>query len=209
MARTKQLGGRHIEYLRAHIGSFINTHPHPALEKGAMFLEESFAIWALRVNDLRADAATNPDLFKSLFNTGNWHHQITQNGVPVGYALSGPAASFEGGWSLHGLFASDLAKKIARAIAKIDQERPQDGIEAYYVVVPSHKLVCFFLRAYSFDEVFVVKSTRVPPGPKEGEFYTPREFIESLSLLTHVRGLVLNSVEQKTLKGKLKRKRSS
>jgi|HubBroStandDraft_6_1064221.scaffolds.fasta_scaffold296140_2 hypothetical protein len=208
MARTKQLGGRHIEYLRAHIGSFINTHPHPTLEKGATFLDESFEIWILRVNEALSDAATNPDLFKYLFNTGNWHHQISQNGVPVGYALSGPAASFGGDWSLRGLFASDLAKKIARAIAKIDQERPQDDIEAYYVVVPSHKIVCFFLRGYSFDEVFVVRSTHVPPGPTEGGFYTPREFIQSLSHSTHVRGLVLQYAEPKTLKTKLKSKRS-
>jgi hypothetical protein len=209
MARTKQLDGRHIEYLRAHIGSFINTHPHPTLEKGATFLDESFEIWTLRVNEVLSDPPTSPDLSKYLFNTGNWHHQISQNGVPVGYALSGPAASFGGGWSLRGLFASNLAKKIARAIAKVDQERPQDDIEGYYVVIPSHKLVCFFLRGYSFDEVFVVSSTRVPPGPKEGEFYTPREFIQSLSLLTHIRGLVSNYVEAKTSKGKLKSKRSS
>jgi hypothetical protein len=206
MARSKELAGRHIEYLRGHIGSFINTHPHPALEKGATFLGESFEIWSLRVNGVISDGASNPDLSRYLFSTGNWHHQILQNGVAVGYAVSGPSASFGGGWSLLGLFASDLAKKVARAIVKIDRERSQDDIEAYYVVVPSHKLVCLFLRSYSFDEVFVVSSTHVAPGPKEGEFYTPGEFIKSLSLLTHVRGLVLKSPEPETSKGKRRRK---
>ena len=205
MARSKELEGRHIEYLRGHIGSFINTHPLPALKGGATFLGESFEIWSLRVNGVTSDAASNPDLSKYLFSTGNWHHQILQNGIAVAYAVSGPSASFGGGWSLRGLFASDLARKVARAIVKIDREKSQDDIEAYYVVVPSHKLVFFFLRSYSFDEVFVVSSTRVASGPKEGEFYTPGEFIKSLSLLTHVRGLVVKSVEPKTSKAKRRR----
>src|SRR5579863_2940039 len=116
MARSKELEGRHIEYLRGHIGSFINTHPHPALEKGATFLGESFEIWSLRVNGVISDRTSNPDLSRYLFSTGNWHHQILQNGVAVAYAVSGPSASFGGGWSLRGLFASDLAKKVTRAI---------------------------------------------------------------------------------------------
>jgi len=191
MARAKLLEDRHIEHVRGHIGAFLNTHRNPALGKGATFLEESFEIWLLRADELSAVRSTSPDLSTHLSNTGRWHHQVTQNGEPVGYALSGPAVDFNAQWSLHGVFASPLAKKVRRAVAKIDRERPQEDLEAFYVVIPAYRIVCFLLRGYAADEVFVVKSTSAAGGPEEGKFYTPSDFLAALSKIRQVAGILV------------------
>ena len=192
MARTKQLDNRHIEYLRAQIGSFINTHPHPALQKGATFLTESLEVWTVRSADFFSRPPVDIDFSRALVNTGNWHHQLSQGGIPVGYAISGLATSFAGGWTLRGLFVSNLAKQIGRAIETIDRLRPQDDIEAHYLTIPSHKMVLFYLRGYSSEEVFVVKAMNALAGPKEGEFYAPHELVRLCSQSKPVRGLKLN-----------------
>ena len=191
MARTKQLDRRHVESLRADIGAFINTHPNPAMKRGATFLGESFEVWTLNLGEILSQRSPDIDFTRALVNTGSWLHQISQNGVPAGYAISGPATSFAGGWSLRGVFASDLAKKIAQAIETIDRLRPKDEIEAHYFTIPSHKLICFYLRGYSSEEVFVVRSMNSLAGPREREFYTPHEFVRLLSLSKPVHGLRL------------------
>lgn len=192
MARTKLLEDRHVEYLRGHIGAFINTHPNPSLKKGATFLEESFEIWTLHTTDLPSAPAVDFDLSKLLSKTGRWHHQISQNNTPVGYALSGEARRFGAYWSLHGVLVSDLAKKVARAVARIDQDRPQEDIEAHYVIVPSHKVILFFLRGPSRDEVYVVQSTGGRNVLEEGKFYGPEDLLQFLSTVAPVAGLRLN-----------------
>jgi hypothetical protein len=208
MARAKLLEDRHVEYLRGHIGAFINTHPNPSLKKGATFLEESFEIWSLRTPELPSTPPTAVDLSNFLSNTGRWHHQISQNDNPVGYALSGQATKFGASWSLQGVFVSDLAKKVARAIGRIDRDRPEDDIQAHYVVVPSHKVVLFFLRGPSRDEVYVVESTGLRSGLEEGKFYSPTDLLRWLSVVGRVDGLSLNQIKRRKTSGKIRKGRS-
>jgi hypothetical protein len=195
MARTKQLDDRHIEYLRAQIGSFISAHRNPSLETGATFLDESFEIWTLNPVVLSDDSNASLDLSRYLSKTGHWYHQLSQNGVPIGHSLSGPSAKFGPQRSLEGVFVSPLAKKVAKAIVRIDRDRPGDDTEAYYVVIPSRKTVFFFLRSQALDEVYVVQSTGTEAGPKEGDFYSPKDFIQSLSVAPYVRGLRLSRID--------------
>jgi hypothetical protein len=194
MARTKQLDDRHIEYLRAQIGFFINAHRNPSLERGAVFLDESFEIWTLNPTAVADTSEPSIDLSRFLSRTGHWYHQLSQNGIPIGHALSAPATKFGPQWSLEGVFVSQFAKKIANAITRIDQDRPGDGTEAYYVAIPSRKVNFFFLRSHSLDEVFVVQSAGTQAGPGEGNFYSPKDFIQLLSTAPKVRGLALSGI---------------
>jgi hypothetical protein len=154
-----------------------------------VFIEESFAIWTIRSGaTFPAPSGVKVDLSQVLSRTGRWHHQLSQNGAAIGYAVSGPSDRFGEHWTLLGVHFSDLANKIARAVARIDQDRPADDIEAYLTVVPSHKLVFFYLRGYSTDEVFVVSGPSARKASQEGRFYRPEEFVQ---LLVPVRGLDL------------------
>ncbi len=189
MAHTKPFDSTAMEQVRAHVGAFLNTHPNPAFTKGATFIQESFEIFQLPASSISAAAINPRGMTEFLRRTGRWHHQIVQNGVAVGFAHSGPARVFHGGWAIHSVFASPLAAKVARAIEIIDRQRPADDLEAVYVTIPAYKIVCFLLRGYLSEEIFVVSSAT--PAVEEGKFYSARDFLDALMKSQRIRGLVL------------------
>jgi hypothetical protein len=191
MAYAKAPDSQHIEQVRAQVGSFLNTHHNPCFAKGATFIEESFEVFELPAERISIAARSPKGISEFLLKTRRWHHQISQNGAAVGFALSGAANNFGGGWSLQAVFASRLAAKLARAIEMIDRQRPGEDTEAIYVTIPAYRVVCFLLRGYSSEEVFVVRSTNVALGPMEGKFYTAADFLEAILQTRPVRGMVM------------------
>jgi len=191
MAHTKALDNAAMEQVRAHLGAFLNTHPNPAFAEGPTFIQESFEIFELPASAISAAAMNPRGTAEFLRRTGRWHHQITQKGVAVGIAHSGAAHTFHGGWTIHSVFASQLAARVARAIEKIDRDRPDEDLEAIYVTIPAYKIVCFLLRGYSSEEVFVVSSASTAQGAEEGKFYPARDFLNSLLQRQQIRGLLV------------------
>jgi hypothetical protein len=191
MAKAKILETHHLEQVRAQVGAFLNTHPNPALAKGATFIEESFEIWMLPTERILSPDFGGRVISDFLVRTGRWHHQISQNGRAVGFALSGASDRFRPGWGLHAVFASPLASKIGKAIERIDRDRADEDVEAFYVSVPAFRIVCFVLRSYSSEEVFIVRSTNAAGAPQEGRFYSAREFCDILSRMKRVKGAVV------------------
>ena len=193
MAHTKLLDNTATEQLRAHLGAFLNSNPNPDFAKGPTFIGESFEVFELPASSV-APAAANPrGMTEYLHRTGKWYHQIVQNGVAVGIAYSGPARTFHGGWTIHSVFASPLAAKVARAIDIIDRQRPDDALEGIYVTIPAYKIVCFLLRGFSSEEIFVVSTAGAVPGLEEGKFYSARAFLNLLMQGKQIRGLGLNN----------------
>jgi hypothetical protein len=187
MAHAKVLDNIAIEQVRADVGAFLNTHPNPAIAKGPTFIKESFEIFEFKASAISAAAMNPRGMAEFLHRTGRWHHQVVQRGVAVGIAQSGAARTFHEGWTIYSLAASPLAGKVARAIEKLDRDRPSDDLEAIYVTVPSFKIMCFLLRGYSSEEIFVISSAIT--SIEEGRFYSVTEFLESLARCKRIRGL--------------------
>jgi hypothetical protein len=205
MAHTKALDNNAMEQVRAYVGAFLNSHPNPAFAEGPTFIQESFEMFELPAAAMAAAAINPRGVAESLHRTGRWHHQIIQKGVAVGLAHSGAARSFHGGWTLHAVFASPLAAKIAKAIAILDNERPSDDLEAFYVAIPAYKVVCILLRGYSSEEIFVVSSST--PGIQEGKFYPVTVFLNALLQQQAVRRLVPQAGPEKVLAQPRKRRK--
>src|ERR1700735_4119307 len=109
MAHSKKLESQHMERVRAHIGAFLHTHRNPAFAPAATFIEESFEILVLPIERISSAVLTPGRLSELLLKTGNWHHQISQDGRTVGFALSGATGTVRNGWLLRAVFAAELA----------------------------------------------------------------------------------------------------
>lgn len=191
MARTNTLDDGSLEQLRAHLGTFLATHPNPAFAKVATFIQGSFEIFELPLAHI-APAADNPrGMAEYLRRTNRWHHQLVQHGVAVASAESGPSSSFHGDWTIHSVVASPLASKVAKAIEMIDRERPHEDLDAIYCIIPAYKTVCFLLRGYSSEEIFVISSSSNIPGAGEGKFYKVPDFLKALLQREPIKGLLL------------------
>lgn len=188
MAHTKTLEANRLEEVRAYLGAFLNTHSNSGFTRGAAFVEESFEIYTLSSGKIASNDPRATIISDLLIRTGTWHHQISQNGVAVGFAISGHSAKLDNSWMLHGVFAAPLAQRIASAIRKIDAERPQEDIEVFLFSVPAYQLKCFLLRGYLSEEVFVIQNPYTAP-PIEGKIYSAREFLLALKQRSHINGL--------------------
>jgi hypothetical protein len=189
MAHSKQLSAKDKVRLTAQLGHLLARHNLGVPTDAQPKLAESFEVFLLSAEDIPAATKREIGLTKVLRRTSQWHHQIVADGKALGFARTTEPSGERSEWSIHSLFKSDLASKIARATHRIDKERPEHDTEVKFLFVPAYHLYAFLLESPRGSHVLVIDSPFSELSHGRG-FYTQTEFLERLMAVRRIRGLV-------------------
>ena len=189
MAHSKQLPAEHRAKLAEQIGRLVARHGVGTAANARHELSESFELYLLRAADIRAATDSHTRLAKLLRSSGQWHCQIIADGKPAGFARCAEASRENKEWTVHSLFQSDLAEKIARAVHHIDKERSERETEVKLFFAPAYHLYGFLLEHSRESHVLVIESPFSSLGTGK-EFHTEADFIRRLQEIRPIRGLV-------------------
>jgi hypothetical protein len=192
MAFTQKLDPHRQEEVRGELGSYLGAHPHPLLRGGAMFLGAGFEVYSLSLSGI-SRSIQGANLASSLVRTGNWQHQILQQGKSQAIAFSSSRGDIANSTRVTGVVVAPLAAKIDQAIKWIDRERPSDRTEVFFFVVPAFQLQAFLLRDFSREDVLVVSNLARSGSVEECVAYDVREFLTELHEAKPIRGIVVKT----------------
>jgi hypothetical protein len=194
MGYSRQLASEQVEIVRRQLGEIIGRfHRGPdGIEEAE--LAETFELYMIPGEAIPSAASSGYDLHSMLQRTGSWHHLVRSAGRTVGIAQSARPGAAINFWSVHSFFFSPLAAKISAAVARLDAERADDGIEVVLVTVPSYQADFFLLRSGAAFEVYLISGPVQGSGLVEGNFYSPEEFLRKLSTVQPANGITSDRV---------------
>lgn len=139
----------------------------------AFEIAESLPIWSLK----RAAIRRPDDPFhENVLNTRRWHHQIREAGTPRYVARSKRLGNRA--VRLLGVAGGDIAERMARAIAWIDEEQPvQHDCLARLLVIPAYFTIAIWLDDRPRHYLVLVESPVTMPTPG---IHVPAELLRRL-----------------------------
>jgi hypothetical protein len=158
MAKTKRLKPDAVARITQHLAELL-ARPHVGITPDKQpKLGESFELFSLDASHISAAADSRVSLRHLIRPTSHWHHQISLNDGTYRFARSKQPDSSYQDWAVQCLLSSPLAAATAKAVERIDQERPADEIEACLIFAPAYRVHAFLLETATGCEVFVVDS---------------------------------------------------
>jgi hypothetical protein len=179
MSSTQQPETAHLGQVRDQLTHWLARFHRQEFRSGHAQIGESFRCYSLAPSSASAASAGSTDVSSLLVDTHMWHHQIIAAASPVGIAHSQRAA--DGSWQLINFFISQRAARFARAVQRVDQDRPDDDIEVRLVKAPSRHLDFFLLTRAATAEAHLIASATRGADLAEGRFYTLLELLRILS----------------------------
>ena len=193
MARFPQLPDGVIDKITKEVGQKLKGGLHQRALGGdeELGVYESFDVWVLNTDAFVGNQSnTLSGLVKP---TGRWHHQLKFSvgdaREPAGFARSLPSGSSAESWSLVGLLESDLADRIDKEVAWLDRNVEGDYL-VHLLMIPAYQIYAFWLVKDTDERVLVVDAPSQYHELQRRHLYSTAEFIDTLSSLRHVDGIL-------------------
>ena len=187
MAFSRQLEKQKIQSVRRHLGQMIARFHREAVDPQETELHETFELCMIQGDAF--PLGKDDSLSAIVRRTGSWQHLIKSKGKPIGIAHSAAPGTLENKWSVQNFFLTPISAKIARGVAKIDKERPDQNIEVVLVTVPAKLVDFFLLRSPGKTEVYLIVGRDKSTGLVEGRFYNEKKFTQMLSDAPNITGM--------------------